>query len=540
MVTMNSWRNVQVLPLAMALMLSACGRPDAETATPAGDAAAVLTRGNGGDPGSLDPVLAEDVHAFDVLLDLYEGLLIAEADGSISTGVAAGWTVSPDGLTYRFRLRGDAAWSNGAPVTANHFVASFRHAVQSGSRSPNVFLLSPLRNYQPVLRGELPATSLGIRAEDERTIVIELDQPASHFPGILTMPIAFPRLPGVHDDAASFRLPSRFVGNGPYVLQEWQPGGALRLRRSETFHAARSVAIQFIRYLPLTDPVAEFNLYRAGDIDITATIPPAAFTTVRAERPNEVRVAPGLGLYYLAYDLSEPPLDIPALRRALSMAIDREQLVEILARGEQPAYGLVPPGVKGHEPVSYAWRDMSKAERERQAREAFSAAGFHGDSTLDIRLTYDAGDVHEKVALAARSMWQEVLGVEVSLQRMEWKMFLDTRSDRSAWQVMRFAWVGDYDDPSTFTDVFISGGPQNLPGYANPHYDDLLKRASASNQDSVRQRLLGEAERVLLEDFPIVPLYFYVNKHMVSDRVQGFEPNALDRHPSRFLVLRTP
>ncbi|MBF8292588.1 MAG: hypothetical protein HW392_1415 [Steroidobacteraceae bacterium] len=540
MATMKSWRNPQVLLFAMALMLGACGRPDAVTATQRSDAAAVLKRGNGGDPGSLDPVLAEDEHAFSVLLDLYEGLLIAEADGSISPGAAASWTVSPDGLRYRFKLRDDAVWSNGVPVTAQHFVAGFRHAVQSGSQSPNVFLLSPLRNYQRVLQGELPATSLGIRAEDDRTVVIELDQPASYFPGILTMPIALPRLAGVHDDAASFRLPSRFVGNGPYVLQDWKPGGALQLRRNGKFHAARTVAIQFVHYLPLTDPAAEFNLYRAGDLDITATIPPAAFTKIRKERPNEMRVAPGLALYYLAFDLSEPPLDNPALRRALSMAIDREQLVEILARGEQPAYGLVPPGVRAHLPVSYAWREESKAERERQARDAYSAAGFHGGPALKIRLTYDAGDVHEKVALAVRSMWQEVLGVDVSLQRMEWKIFLDTRSDRTAWQVMRFAWVGDFDDASTFTDIFISGGAQNLPGYANRRYDDLLKRASKSNEDSVRQQLMAEAERVLLEDYPFVPLYFYVNKHLVSGRVQGFQPNALDRHPSRFLVLRGP
>ena len=537
---MKSRRTTQVLLITMIVMLGACGQPDAVTSTPGTGAAAVLKRGNGGDPGSLDPVLAEDVHAFNVLLDLYEGLLTGKADGSISPGVATSWTISPDGLRYRFILRKDAVWSNGAPVTAQHFVAGFRHAVRSGSRSPNVFLLSPVANYQQVLQGDLPATSLGIRAEDDQTIVIELDRPANYFPGILTMPIAFPRLPGTHDDAASFRVPSRFVGNGPYVLHEWQPGGVLQLRRSETFHAADTVAIQFIHYLPLTDPVAEFNLYRAGELDITATIPPAAFATVREERPNEVRVTPGIALYYLAFDLSEPPLNDLAIRRALSMAIDREQLVEILGRGEQAAYGLVPPGVNGHVPASYAWRGESKAEREQQARDAYAAAGFHGGSALTVRLTYDAGDVHEKVALAVRSMWQDVLGVDVSLQRLEWKLFLDTRNDRSAWQVMRFAWVGDFDDASTFTDLFVSGGAQNLPGYANRRYDDLLKQASVSIDGSARQQLMTEAERVLIEDYPFVPLYFYVNKHLVSDRVHGFEPNALDRHPSRFLVLREP
>jgi oligopeptide transport system substrate-binding protein len=352
------------------------------------------------------------------------------------------------------------------------------------------------------------------------------------------MPIAYPRLPDVHDDAASFRIPSRFVGNGPYVLDDWQPGGILRLRRSRTFHAASTTAIEFVQYHPITDAAAEFNLYRGGQLDITATIPPAAFTTVRKDRSREVRLTPGLALYYLAFDLSEPPLDDAALRKALSMAIDRERLVEILGRGEQPAFGLVPPGMHGHRPASYSWRDAPRAQREAQARQAYAEAGYGDQSSPIIELTYDAGDVHEKVALAVRSMWHEVLGTDVSLRRLEWKSFLETRDDRSAWQVMRFVWVGDFDDASTFTEVFESGSAQNLPGYSNPRYDELLKKAAVTGDEEARQRMLTEAERVLIEDYPIVPLYFLVSKHLVSPRVQGYLPNAMDRHPSRFLALQ--
>lgn len=522
--------------LTVGLGLVACGPAD----TPATSRAAetVLRRGNGGDPGSLDPVLAEDVHAFNVLLDLYEGLLTTAADGSAAPGVAESWTVSADGRTYRFKLRAGAVWSNGVPVTAQHFVIGVRHAVRAGSQAPSVSLLSPMVNFQPVLQGDLPPSSLGIRAEGDQVVVIELDRPAGFLPGILTLPIAAPRLPGVHDDAASFRMPSRFVGNGPYRLDDWQPGGVLRLRRSETFHAADTVAVEFIEYLPLADPAAELNLFRAGQLDLTATIPPQAFATWRADRPDEVRAAPGLALYYLALDLSEAPLDDPAARQALSMAIDRERLVEILGRGEQAAYGLVPPGVQGHVPATYRWRGETRAQRERWARQAYAAAGYDERTPLAIRLTYDAGDIHEKVALAVSAMWQEVLGVTVELQRLEWKSFLDTRGDRSAWQVMRFAWFGEFDDASTFLDLFASNSPQNLPGYSNPRYDGLLSQASAANDALARQRLMTEAERELIEDYPFVPLYFYVSKHLVSTRVEGFQPNVLDRHPSRFLSLR--
>jgi oligopeptide transport system substrate-binding protein len=473
-----------------------------------------------------------------VLLDLYEGLLTVSADGSIVPGVAESWTVSPDGREYRFRLRADARWTNGARVVAQHFVHAFRHAVQPASRSPNAFLLAPVANFQPVLDGEQPPEALGIRAVGDDRVVIELARPAAWFPTVLTMPIALPRLPGSHDDAASFSVPARFVGNGPYRLDEWSPGGSIRLRRNETFHAAGSVSFDAVQFVPATDPATELRLYRAGQLDVTATIPPPEFATLREDRPDELQIAPGLGLYYLAFDLSEPPFDDPQLRRALSLAIDRERLVAMLGRGELAAFGLVPPGVQSHDPFLPAWRTEDRAARERQAREAFAASAYREDDLPVVRLAYDAGDVHQKVALAVRAMWQEVLGLEVSLQQMEWKAYLDLRSDRAAWQVMRFVWVGDYDDASSFTDLFVSGGAQNLPGYANPRYDELVARAAARGDDPERRRLLQAAERMLLEDHAIVPLYFMTNKHLVSGRISGFRPNALDRHPSRYIRPR--
>lgn len=532
-------RKLLLLPgLALAVCLAGCGTREPEAGVPGSDDSSTLKRGNGGDPGSLDPALAEDLHAFNVLLDLYEGLLTVAADGSIVPGVAESWTVSPDGRKYRFQLRADARWTNGARVVAQHFVHGFRHVVQSSSRAPNAFLLAPVANFQPVLDGKQPPEALGIRAEGDDRVVIELARPAAWFPTVLTMPIALPRLPGIHDDAASFSVPARFVGNGPYRLDEWSPGGAIRLRRSETFHAAESVTFDSVQFVPATDPATELRLYRTGLLDVTATIPPPEFAALLKDSPDQVQVAPGLGLYYLAFDLSEPPFDDPPLRRALSLAIDRERLVGMLGRGELAAFGLVPPGVQSHEPFHPEWRTEDRAARERRAREAFAASAYRDDAMPVIRLAYDAGDVHQKVALAVRAMWQEVLGLEVSLQQMEWKAYLDLRGDRAAWQVMRFVWVGDYDDASSFTDLFVSGGAQNLPGYANPRYDQLVAQAAARGDDPERRRLLKKAEQMLLEDHAIAPLYFMTNKHLVSDRISGFLPNALDRHPSRYIEPR--
>jgi oligopeptide transport system substrate-binding protein len=523
-------RLYRLLP-ALLLALSGCGR-DPPAPPVAADATVELRRGNGGDPGSLDPALAEDLHAYNVLGDLYEGLLTATADGGIAPGVAQSWEVAEDGLLWRFRLRSDAVWTNGERVTAGHFVHGMRHVLGPRSRSPNAFLLSPLANAAAVQHGELPAESLGIGAENDGLLWIRLARPTPWLPTILTLSIALPRLPGVHDDPQSFSSPEKFVGNGPYRLGAWLPGAEIRLVRNPRFHAAQDVALETVRYLPLVDPMAEFNLYRAGDLDVTATVPPAMFQSLRAGRPCELQSAPGLGLYYLAFDVTEPPLDDVRLREALSLAIDRERLVAMLGRGEMAAHGLVPPSVASHVPAPVPGSGLDRAARERRAREALARSGGVPPT---IELTYDAGDVHRQVALGVRAMWQEVLGLDVKLRQLEWKDFLDQRADRGAWQVMRFVWVGDYDDASSFTDLFVSGSGNNLPGYANRRYDATVRQAAATADPARRGELLTRAESLLLADHPVAPLYFMTNKHLVAPRITGFLPNPMDRHLSRWV-----
>lgn len=521
--------------IALLALAGSCGRPPAQNGDePARDVE--LRRGNGGDPGSLDPARAEDLHAARVLGDLYEGLLTTAQDGRPAAGVAESWTVSADGLTWRFKLRPEARWSNGDRVTASHFVHGFRTVLDRASASPNAYLLGPVENAAEVLRGELGPESLGISAEGDDVVEIRLARPMPWLPGILAMPVAMPRLPGVHDDPESFSTPEKFVGNGPYLLESWRPGGEIRLVRNAGFHAAADVAVERVAWLSLADAGAEFNLYRAGGLDITATVPPAQFAALRKERPCELQSTPGLGLYYLAFDVTEPPLDDARLREALSLAIDRERLVAMLDRGEVAAYGLVPPSIAAGATAVPAWRGLDARARESRARTALAAAGY-ADAPPRIALTYDAGDVHRQVALAVRAMWQEVLGVEAELVQLEWKAFLDQRGDRSSWQAMRFVWVGDYGDPSTFTDLFVTGGENNLPGYANPRYDALVREAAGTADAARRAALLGEAEATLLADHPLAPLYFIADKHLVAPRVAGFVPNALDRQPSRWLRL---
>ncbi len=519
--------------------LGGCGSPpEAPGSSQVDDSMRVLRRGNGGEPQSLDPALAEDVHAFNILADLYEGLVLESADGTLLPGVAERWDISADGRRYDFFLRDDAVWSTGEPVTAQDFVAGFHRVLSPGSTSAYAFLLEPILNYQAVLDGELPMDSLGVSAVDDGSLVINLSSPAPHFLGVLAMPVAFPAYSRNSDDALRFRDASRFVGNGPFVLEQWSVSEKIRLKKNPLYRNASAVEIDAVEYLPVTDPRTELNMYRAGELDITNSVPPDAIEALRGARPEELRIAPSLGLYYLAFDLSEPPLDNLFLRKALTMAIDRRTLVSLLGRGEQEAYGIVPRGVLNHRHAYPGWFDLSATERENQARAVFAQAGYGAGKPLRLKLTYDVGDIHETVALAVASMWREVLGVEVALEKKEWKFFLATRDDRPAWQVMRFAWAGDYNDASTFTDIFRRDSPQNLPGYRSESYDLLLDQAREATDPDIRASRLQAAEALLTNDYPISPLYFFVSKHLVSERVLNYQNNVLDRHPTQFLKLK--
>ena len=468
---------VFLLVALLVSMVAGCGAPPGEANT--------LRRGNGGDPGTLDPAMAQDEYAFNVLADLYEGLVAYGPDGALRPGTAERWDVSADRRTYTFVLREDARWSDGTPLVAADFVRSILRASAAETAAPLGFLLDPVDS---------------IHAENDRTLVIRLAEPTPHFLSVLAMAIAMPTKDGGARGG---------ISNGAYVFDDWRPGELLRVKRNPAYHASSDVAFDAVEYYPISDPTNELMRYRAGELDLTMTVPTASLDRLREEHAAELRIAPRLAVYYLALDLTEPPLIDPAVRKALSRAIDREALVQLIGRGEQPAYGFVPDGLAGYEPARYEWQNESAATL---------------DSGLSVTLLYDTGDIHEKIALAVASMWQDKLGIDVVLEKREWKYFLESRDLREDWDVMRFAWTGDYAHPGTFLDLFLTGSPMNLPGYASPEFDRLLRAGQ-----------FAEAEARLLADYPVIPLYFYVSKHLVSPRIRGFEDNPLDIHPSRFL-----
>jgi ABC-type oligopeptide transport system substrate-binding subunit len=518
----------QVLLLLFLTVLAVVACSESNDKATANDADRSLVRGIGGDPGTLDPSLAEDVHAFAVLIDLFEGLVTENATGQIVPGVAESWDVSDDAKTYIFHIRGDARWSNGDPVVATDFVRALRRVADPESLSPYASLLAPILNFNQVTAGREPPDMLAVTAHSDKTLEIQLAAPAGHFLAVLALPVAFPR--HVSGDTG--------ISNGAYALSDRVVGTRIRSRKNSHYWNASSVYFDEISYLPIVNPNAEYNMFRTGEINVTHNIPDALVADLLRDKAAEAHVSASLSLYYLAFDMTGPPFDDPRLRQSLSMAIDRNAIVGMLGRGDQPAFSIVPPGVSDYDTIAFSWADLPDKERQQRALHLYHEAGFAEEDPLQITFMYDAGGVHERIALAVTAMWRDVLGVEASIEKREWKYFLDTRELRDDWDVMRFAWVGDYNAPNTFLDILRSRDEQNLAAYSSPAFDDLMVKAARHSDRQAAAELLRSAENIALDDNPIAPLYFFSSKHMVHSSIGGFEENIVDRHASRFLFRK--
>ncbi|MEO1203761.1 MAG: peptide ABC transporter substrate-binding protein [Pseudomonadota bacterium] len=493
-----------------------------------------LNRGLSSDPESLDPQKARSVQAASVVRDIGEGLTSYSPSGELVPGAAASWTVSDDGLEYTFALREGLLWSDGEPLTAAHFVHGFRRLVDPAVGAFYSQTATDIVNASAIIAGDAEPESLGVEALDDRTLRIQLEQRVPYLLALVSHPSMFPARP---DQDASGSRPGVF--NGAYTVAEWQPGSLVRLERNENYWDAANTAIEVVNFYIITEEAAELNRYRAGELDVTNNVPPSLFIDPEPALMPDLHVASYLGVYYYGFNMTKPPFkDNPELRQALSMAIDRERLVEqVTRRGEQPAYSFVPPGVYNYESVQLPYASLSRDQRNAAARRMLAAAGYGPDNPLTIEVRYNTSDTNRRIAVAIQAMWNEVVGVEAVLINEEFQVMLSNINAREITQVFRSSWIGDYNDAQTFLGTMESKSSSNLPGYSNPDYDDLMERAAGQTDLDARRLYLEEAERVLLNDHAIIPLYFYVSKHLVSPKVSGWQDNVLDYHYSRHLKL---
>ena len=546
---------LKVLTMSLLLLVSGCGKKQ-EIACIVGNQdvivggesgqelspTQVFRKNNGTEPGTLDPHRAEGVPASNVLRDLFEGLVMEDPSGAYISGAAESWSLSEDAKTYVFKMRENGKWSNGDVVTAEDFVYGLRRSVDPATLSNYSSMLYPIKNARDIVLGKRSSETLGVRANGPTTLIIELEEPTPYFLSLLTHSTTYAtHRPSVEKFGARFTRPGNLVGNGAFKLEEWRVQSHIKLVRNTEYWDNKNTTLEEVYYYPIDDVNSSFKRYRAQELDFTETVLAEQLPWIRQCLPGDLKISPYFGSYYYGFNNTQPPFkNKPKLRTALSMAVDRNVITDIiLGAGQIPAYSLV-PSVKTFKAVPANWSQWTQEQRNQEAQRLYSEAGFSKEKPLEVEILYNTSDNHKRIALAIAAMWKQTLGVKTTLRNQEWKVFLETRRLKQGTQVYRAGWIGDYDDPYTFSQLLHSENEMNHPGYSSEEYDELINLAATKNAGESRLDVLRQAEKAMLEDMPIIPIYFYVSQHLIKPQVSGLEGNVMDHHYSKYVrILKT-
>jgi oligopeptide transport system substrate-binding protein len=502
--------------------------------------ARMLRRGLPGEPRTLDPQLGEDTFSFPVLRDLYEGLTAEDRAGQIVPGAAESWTVDKTGTIYTFMLRPNAKWSNGDQTLATEYVSGLRRAVDPQTASGSSALLAVIKGASDIIAGRKPVTELGVTAIGKSTVRIELEHPAPFVLQILSQPIAAPaHLHAGENSRIAESSEKTKVSNGAYTLVSRIPGSFIELARNPNYWDAPNVLIERVRYINAESEATEIREYVAGQIEMTSTIPAPDLERITQKYGAEIQTAPILGTLYLGLDVSEPPLrDNRDLRQALSIAVDRDLISKYVTLGVTPAYSFVAKGISGYSPPAYQWSEWTRDHQLEYARTLFAHSGYSDKKPLHLTLYFNTGESIQRIMIAIAASWKKNLGVATDLVSDEFRVFLAGRKDRSKWDVARLGWYADYDDPASFLEVFSKNNSQNDPGYMGAEFNKLIDAARIEPNPAERIQLLQKAEEVLLNDYPIIPVYFYTARRLVKPYLGGAEITPLNHTYSKHLYWK--
>lgn len=498
----------------------------------------ILHRGNEFEPATLDPQLATDNAGFNILLDTFEGLTSMDASGNVVPGVAERWETSEDGKTWTFYLRKNAKWSNGEPVTSGDFVYAWRRAVDPKTASSYSNTLFPIKNAQAIVNGAQPIENLGIEAIDDHTLRVTLESPTPYLLELLYLPVTFPVPQSqIEQYGNAWTQPEHVISNGPFILSKVIPQASITINKSDTYWDQANVKLDGVVYYPVENGNAGVMRYRAGELDLV-DVPQEQLNWAKATIPDELKIYSILGTYYFGFNQTQAPFkDNPALRAALSMAIDRDVLIEKIARGgQEPAFSMVPAHTARHKDYRPTWSTWPRDKQIAEAQKRYAEAGYSKDKPLKISLIYNTSDDQKQNAIAIAGMWKQVLGVETTITNKEWKVMLaDVKAKGKDVQVYRMGWSADYNDPNTFLEIFRSDSGNNYTGFADPEYDALLDRAATETDQTHRSELLYEAEKRLAENHAIMPIFFKNRTLLLKPNVTGFEENPVNFILSRHL-----
>ncbi len=493
---------------------------------------------NGAEPETLDPALVTGQPEGRLTYALFEGLTSFDSAGKPVPGVAQSWELSPDRRVYTFHLRPDALWSNGERVTAADFLYSWRRVLAPETGSEYASQLYPVRNAKPFNDGKLSDFSqVGVRVVDPATLEVTLDNPTPYFLDLC----AFSTLLPVHAATVErypddWTKPGKLVGNGAYTLAEWRVNDRIRLQRNPHYWNRAHVGMGVVDVLPISKANTAFNVYASGQADLVMDkgLVPNQLLDELKKRPD-FHAAPFLGIYFLRFNCTRAPFNDARVRRAFSLVIDKPLLVHKITRaGEQPAYSMTPPGTGGYEPPAGLERNPEAARR------LLAEAGFPGGRGFPrVSYLYSEGELNEGLAVEIQAMVRRELGVEIDLQRQEWKVYLRSMSSLD-YDLCRASWVGDYNDPNTFLGCFVTGDGNNRTGWSNATFDALIAAAAREADPERRKGIFAQAEQLLVSrDAPVCPLYYYMGIQFYDGkRLGGVEANLLDEHPVKSMYWK--
>jgi oligopeptide transport system substrate-binding protein len=520
--------------IAVAALLAVTGCVRHETPADAATRAQTLLLGNGAEPEDLDPQVVTAYTDQNILLALFEGLTaIDERTSQPIPAAAQSWEVSADGLSWTFHLREGLRWSNGEPLTADDFVRSWQRILTPAFAAEYANLLYPIRNAEAFNKGSLsdPRT-LGLSAPDPRTVRIELARRTPYLPVLVALPPWYPVNPRVLERfgalaarSTAWTRPGNLVGNGPFTLREWTPNSRIMVARNPSYWNAGAVTLQKIVFFPTESPDTEEKDFRAGQLHVTYSIPVGKIAAYGREAPGVLRVDPFLQTFFLRFNVRRPPFDDPRVRRALSLAIDRDLIARrVLSGGYPPAYSFTPPDCGGYTARSRVGLDLE------QARRLLAEAGHAGGSgmpAIEVQVRND--EVQPSVMEAIQAMWSAHLGVHVTIATLEQKTWLQNQQTLN-YAVSTSGWAGDFLDPVTFLDLFVTGGGNNWTGWSDTAYDQMIDEASRMADPGKRLEVFQRAESYLLDRGPVAPLYFGAHSYLIRPEVKGWTQALLGYH----------
>ena len=533
---------VCLLSAVLCLLASAC----AKRVTPAEACArsGTLLVGNLAEPQELDPQLIAAYTDQNIAVALFEGLCALDERTSLPVPAAAEkWEVSPDGLNYTFHLRVNARWSNGDPLTAGDFVASWRRVLAPSLAAENAYLLYPLKHAAALNAGSLTdPTALGAEALDDHTLRLTLEHPTPYLPALTAQPVWFPVNPRVlakfgdiNQRQPAWTRPENFVGNGPFKLFEWRPNSSLTVVKNPAYWDAAAVRLGQILFFPTESPEVEERNFRAGQVHVTYGLPTSKLDTYRTTNAAALRLDPFLQAIFLRFNTTRPPFGDARVRRALSLAVDRTAIAASVLRGAQnPARSFTPPDCAGYTARATVPTDFEAARR------LLAEAGFpagRGLPVLDLQVRND--EYQPRLAEVLQAQWKKELGVNLTITPLEQKTWVQNQQTLN-YTLSGAGWIGDFVDPVTFLDLFVSGGGNNWTGWTSPAYDGLIRQAAVTADPAARREFFQQAEALLLEQAPVAPVYFGVRAYLIHPAVRGWEPTLLGLHQYKKVYLQSP